>query len=119
MGRIQRKKTVPRKKKKKSIDSTASESGAKKGVLSANQAKVPREVHSGVQKEKSGFKQPKFIADSIQFLREVKVELKKVTWPSRNQTIGFTLVVILLVLIISMYLGVVDVGLSAIIRLIY
>jgi len=51
-----------------------------------------------------------FIAKSIQFLREVKVELKKVTWPSRKQTMGSTLVVIILVMIISLFLGVVDMG---------
>ena len=41
---------------------------------------------------------------SLQFLREVKVELNKVTWPTRKQTIGSTLVVIILVMIISFFL---------------
>ena len=54
----------------------------------------------------------------IQFLREVKVELKKVTWPSRKQTMGSTAVVIILVIIISFYLGVVDLGLSGLIRVV-
>jgi preprotein translocase subunit SecE len=53
---------------------------------------------------------------SVQFLREVKIELKKVTWPSRKQTIGSTVVVVVLVLIISLFLGVVDIGLSNLIR---
>jgi len=48
----------------------------------------------------------------MQFLREVKVELRKVTWPSRKQTVGSTVVVIVLVMIISLFLGVVDIGLS-------
>jgi preprotein translocase subunit SecE len=48
----------------------------------------------------------------MQFLREVKVELRKVTWPSRKQTIGSTMVVIVLVMIVSLFLGVVDIGLS-------
>jgi hypothetical protein len=30
-----------------------------------------------------------FLRKSIQFLREVKTELKKVTWPSRKQDHGF------------------------------
>lgn len=55
---------------------------------------------------------------SVQFLREVKVELKKVTWPSRKQTVGSTVVVIILVLVISLFLGVVDVGLSSLIRVV-
>ena len=54
----------------------------------------------------------------MQFLREVKVELKKVTWPSRKQTIGSTVVVIILVLIVSLFLGVVDIGLSNLVRVV-
>jgi preprotein translocase subunit SecE len=55
---------------------------------------------------------------TAQFLREVKVELKKVTWPSRKQTIGSTVVVIALVMIISVFLGAVDLGLSSLIRIV-
>jgi preprotein translocase subunit SecE len=54
----------------------------------------------------------------FQFLREVKIELKKVTWPSRKQTMGSTVVVIVLVMIISIFLGVVDFGLSSLIRIV-
>jgi len=43
-----------------------------------------------------------------QFLREVKVELKKVTWPNRKETIGSTLVVIVVVLLMSFYFGIID-----------
>jgi preprotein translocase subunit SecE len=56
---------------------------------------------------------------ALQFLREVKIELKKVTWPSRKQTMGSTLVVIVLVIIISVFLGVVDIGLSTAIRAVF
>ena len=55
---------------------------------------------------------------SFQFLREVKVELKKVVWPSKKQTIGSTLVVLILVLIISVFLGIVDEVVARIIRLV-
>jgi preprotein translocase subunit SecE len=44
------------------------------------------------------------------------VELKKVTWPSRKQTMGSTVVVLVLVIIISLFLGVVDFGLSSLIQ---
>ncbi|HDZ62675.1 MAG TPA: preprotein translocase subunit SecE [Nitrospirae bacterium] len=46
------------------------------------------------------------------FLKEVKVELKKVAFPSRDEVIGSTKVVIVTVLIISLFLGLVDLGLS-------
>ena len=51
-----------------------------------------------------------------QFIREVKTELKKVTWPPRKETIASTSVVIVLVFIIALFLFIVDQGLSFIIR---
>ena len=51
-----------------------------------------------------------------QFLREVKQELKKVTWPSRKDTLSATVVVLFSVFIIAVFLGIVDSGLSSIIR---
>ena len=53
---------------------------------------------------------------AIQFLREVKTELKKVTWPSRRDTVAATAVVLVAVFIIAVFLGIVDSGLSAVIR---
>ena len=47
-----------------------------------------------------------------QFLREVKTELKKVTWPSRKDALSGTLVVLVAVFIIAVFLGIVDMGLS-------
>jgi preprotein translocase subunit SecE len=51
------------------------------------------------------------------FLREVKIEIKKVVFPSKDELIGSTWVVIIVVLIISMFLGIVDLGLSKIVGL--
>lgn len=59
-----------------------------------------------------------FITKSLQFLREVKMELRKVTWPSRKQTIGSTVVVLVLVTIIAFFLGAVDIGLSSLVKLV-
>jgi preprotein translocase subunit SecE len=42
------------------------------------------------------------------FLREVKVELKKVSWPSRREISGSTGVVIVNVIIVAVYLWIVD-----------
>ena len=52
------------------------------------------------------------------FLTEVKQELKKVTWPSKDETIGTTVVVLVLVVLISAFLGVVDISLSKVMKLI-
>jgi preprotein translocase subunit SecE len=52
-----------------------------------------------------------------QFLKDSKTELRKVTWPTPKQTLASTSVVIIVVVIISVFLGVVDFGLSKIIRM--
>jgi len=46
------------------------------------------------------------------FFKEVKVELKKVVFPSREEVIGSTKVVVVLVLIIAVFLGMIDFILS-------
>jgi preprotein translocase subunit SecE len=47
-----------------------------------------------------------------EFFRDVKVEIKKVVFPSKDELVGSTWVVIITVIIISVFLGVVDLGLS-------
>lgn len=52
-----------------------------------------------------------------QFLKEVKIEMKKVVYPSRDELIGSTKVVIVTVFIVSFYLGVIDLGLSKLVKI--
>jgi preprotein translocase subunit SecE len=52
-----------------------------------------------------------------QFFREVRVELKKVTWPSRKETIASTSVVLVTVILVAFFLGIVDLGLSRLIKI--
>ncbi len=47
-----------------------------------------------------------------EFFKEVKVEAKKVNYPSREELIGSIWVVITTVIVISVYLGLIDMGLS-------
>jgi preprotein translocase subunit SecE len=49
------------------------------------------------------------------FLQEVQAEIKKVTWPSRKDTLGSTLVVIVAVFLIAGFLGIIDFALSLLI----
>jgi len=58
------------------------------------------------------------IAKTSKFLTDVKVELKKVTWPTRKDTYASTIVVIVLVMVSAAFLGGIDVILSRLIRLI-
>ena len=43
-----------------------------------------------------------------EFLNDVKLELKKVSYPTRSETIGSTTVVIVLVIIVSLFLALTD-----------
>lgn len=130
MARLQRKKSPgDKKKKKKNAGDVASlragdDAAAKKTALFSGSGKdiqKPTSVSrtralSKIKGEPGKIKST--IDKSVQFLREVKIELKKVVWPSRKQTIGSTVVVLILVMIISLFLGVVDIGLSSIIRVV-
>lgn len=44
----------------------------------------------------------------VTFLREVKEELQKVTWPGRDEVQAATVVIILLVLLLAAFIGAVD-----------
>ncbi len=52
-----------------------------------------------------------------QFFNEVKIETKKVVYPNREELIGSTWVVIITVMVISIFLGVVDLALAKIVGL--
>ena len=43
-----------------------------------------------------------------QYFKEVRAELKHVTWPTRNQAIVYTIVVIVVSLATAIYLGLLD-----------
>jgi preprotein translocase subunit SecE len=129
MGRLLKKKPVALKKKlPKAIDAEVTQDASKTdnsasslALVSGKEAKQKsaspaRKASSSVRP--AGPVKKNFLDKSLQFLREVKVELKKVTWPSRKQTIGSTIVVIVLVLIISLFLGVIDIGLSKLVQLV-
>jgi preprotein translocase subunit SecE len=132
MGRLKRKKTTTKKKKKiLSTDpasqavknSDVSKSQIAKSTASSGDAMIKKilpimKKSPGGTKAAAGKHKKNIVDKSMQFLREVKIELKKVTWPSKKQTIGSTVVVIVLVMIISLFLGLVDVGLSSLIRVI-
>jgi preprotein translocase subunit SecE len=51
------------------------------------------------------------------FFEEVKVESKKVNYPSREELIGSTWVVIITVIIVSFFLGAIDLALARIVRI--
>ena len=54
----------------------------------------------------------------ITFIKEVKLELKKVSWSTKDELIGSTLVVVVSVFLLALFIGLTDFILSRLIRLI-
>ena len=55
----------------------------------------------------------------VAFLREVRTEIRKVTWPKRKEVYGTTLVVIVTCVIFGFFLWAVDVVMSRIVTWLY
>ena len=53
----------------------------------------------------------------FQFLKEVKNEMLKVVWPSRQETIRMTILVIAFSLVVSLFLGAVDYGFTKLLEI--
>lgn len=60
----------------------------------------------------------RLIQSLTDFFKDVKNELAKVTFPSKQETVGSTTVVIVFTLIISIFLAVVDIILVRLLRLV-
>jgi preprotein translocase subunit SecE len=125
MGRLQKKKPAGKKKVKKQ-KVALKEAAKQKGDTVKVKKVLPATFSSAIKKRQllpqkkssSGAAQDNsYFNKALQFLREVKVELKKVAWPTRKQTMGSTVVVIILVMIIALFLGAVDIGLSSLVRI--
>lgn len=124
MGRILRKKSS-RKKQRPGVKSddelqvvASDEKKETSPAVAPKEPVVSQPKQNRVAKAASGKTERGIVDKALQFLREVKVELKKVTWPTRKQTLGSTAVVIVLVMIISLFLGIVDFGLSHLLRVV-
>ena len=48
------------------------------------------------------------MSNVISFFNEIKSELKKVTWPSKNELVGSVIIVCLLTLVFAIILGGMD-----------
>lgn len=57
-----------------------------------------------------------FLNKIITFLKEVRLEMKKVNWPTRKETIRYTLIVIGVSVVVSMFLGGLDFAFTTILN---
>ena len=55
---------------------------------------------------------PSVIQAIKDYVRDVRVEMNKVSWPSRRELRDSTIVVIVMVIVISIFIGIVDRALS-------
>ena len=79
-------------------DARSSKGAPAKRTSKAGQAKQKAQARSG---QKQGFSMSRF-------LRDVRVELSKVTWPTRSELLVSTLVVLVAVAIAGAYTGALD-----------
>ncbi len=55
-----------------------------------------------------------WMQDGRQYLNEVRVEFRKITWPTQREYVGGTIGVVVIVAFLTLVLGLVDVGLAQI-----
>ncbi|HOZ36670.1 MAG TPA: preprotein translocase subunit SecE [bacterium] len=58
------------------------------------------------------------MASLVQYFKDSKLELKKVVWPTQKQTINHTLLVIGFSVALALFLGVIDFGLSELVKIV-
>ena len=51
-----------------------------------------------------------------EFVQEVLAEFRKVTWPSRDELINSTSIVIVVTVVLAFFLGAVDIGLTKLVE---
>jgi preprotein translocase subunit SecE len=57
-----------------------------------------------------------FVRRVREFVQEVLLEFRRVTWPSRPELINSTVVVLALTVVVAFFLGGVDIGLSKLVQ---
>lgn len=121
MSRLHKKKPESEKKKKRESVESASDSSAVSAKVSISKsAAIASPLKAKQEKNLTDVKtgEPNFFQKAMEFIREVKIELKKVTWPTRKQTTGTTIVVIIFVFVVAAFLGLFDLGLSKLVQVV-
>lgn len=59
------------------------------------------------------------LAKPVNFVKEVKAELGKVAWSTRQELLSSTLVVIVVTVILGVFIGVLDIFLSKLLSLLF
>lgn len=62
-------------------------------------------------------KKPGLFARVGRSIRDMRGEVKRVVWPSKKQTLNNTGIVLVFMLVMAVFIGLLDTGLSALIKL--
>ncbi len=87
-------------------------SKAQEGDAAKAEAKQPQAKAAKAQGDGLGGK----AAQLKEFFDQSKVEMKKVTWPSRKETVTTSVAVLILAVVMAIFLGLVDLGLAKAIK---
>ncbi len=52
------------------------------------------------------------------FLKDIRLEMGKVSWPTKDELIGSTVIVLVSLALLSFFIGICDAGLSALVNVI-
>jgi preprotein translocase subunit SecE len=58
-------------------------------------------------------------ATPVEFLREVRGELRKVAWPTRSEIINYSIIVLVAVVVLTSFIALVDYGVSEFVLKLY
>jgi preprotein translocase subunit SecE len=116
--KARRKRSISKKSNVMSNAIISKQKNAGKEAISEKEDLRPTQLKKDVYKkaDNGGFALKRYFIVARQFLVESKVELKKVTWPTKKELLSTTAVVIVLVLLIALFLGITDLGLVKIIK---
>jgi preprotein translocase subunit SecE len=68
----------------------------------------PTERRCELREMSPRIKVPKVFQRIGRFLKEVRLEMKKVAWPARNELTSYTYIVIISVLVVAVFIGITD-----------
>lgn len=89
--------------------------GGKPGVQVRPRVKVARVRYpSPEQRLAAAFR--RMYRGAVAYFRETRLEMRKVVWPSRRETVVYTLVVVAATAVVGLLIWVFDIGLSAVLR---
>lgn len=96
-----------------SKDELKSEKASKKEASKKSESKKDKTPAKKSGKSKDQKKQPNKVA---KYFKDLKSEFKKVVWPTKQQLINNSTVVLITIAIIGVFVGLLDTGLAALLK---